>query len=317
MTVPSSIKPKLLYVISPSFSGSTLLSLLIAQHASVATIGELKATALGPIDDYDCSCGARIRDCSFWNELQEELGSATGSFDLANLGTHFASSLPAFDRVVRAQVRPLGFEAVRRALIKLVPSWSKAFSAILDRNYAFVRSVLKLQGGDVFLDGSKDPQRLLYLQQSDRFDLSVLQITRDGRAQCHSQRIKDGWDGGFATATKEWSGAMRQISQVLDTVKAAGVPFHQIQYEALCEDPNKTMISIFEFMHLPQLPIDWSDVTIQSESNHLLGNSMRTKTNIRLKLDERWKTSVSENELQLFEKRCGAINRQLGYQGNV
>ena len=51
----------LIYIMSPSFSGSTLLTFLMGAHPSVATVGELKATSLGDIDEYDCSCGSRIR----------------------------------------------------------------------------------------------------------------------------------------------------------------------------------------------------------------------------------------------------------------
>ena len=64
-----STKPILLYILAPSFSGSTLLTYLLAQHPRVATVGELKATRMGSIDEYRCSCGEPMRTCEFWQAL--------------------------------------------------------------------------------------------------------------------------------------------------------------------------------------------------------------------------------------------------------
>ena len=41
----------LVYILSPSYSGSTLLTFLLNTHPEIATIGELKAQALGNLGD--------------------------------------------------------------------------------------------------------------------------------------------------------------------------------------------------------------------------------------------------------------------------
>ena len=59
----------LVYILAPSYTGSTLLTFLLAQHKSIATIGELKATAREDLETYRCSCGSLMRKCHFWKTL--------------------------------------------------------------------------------------------------------------------------------------------------------------------------------------------------------------------------------------------------------
>ena len=62
-----------LYILGPSYSGSTLLTLLLAQHPQIATIGELKAATVGRIPDYRCSCGQLLRECALWRDVQARM----------------------------------------------------------------------------------------------------------------------------------------------------------------------------------------------------------------------------------------------------
>src|SRR5687768_14901048 len=98
---------RLLYITSSSFSGSTLLTFLLAAHPRIATVGELKATSRGDVDKYRCSCGAFIRSCPYWRSLGEELGRRGVPFDVEDFGTHFrfkeAGTLA--DRILAAEVR--------------------------------------------------------------------------------------------------------------------------------------------------------------------------------------------------------------------
>jgi len=98
-------RPTLLYILAPSFSGSTLLTYLLAQHAEIATVGELKATQMGPPEDYHCSCGEPILDCEFWKSMQEEADAAGIPFAIDNFGTVFDGRGAVSDKIVRATVR--------------------------------------------------------------------------------------------------------------------------------------------------------------------------------------------------------------------
>ena len=81
----------LVYILAPSYTGSTLLTFLLAQHKGIATIGELKATARGDLETYRCSCGSLMRECHFWEKVTDRMQKADVSFTLDDFGTHFQS----------------------------------------------------------------------------------------------------------------------------------------------------------------------------------------------------------------------------------
>ena len=68
----------LVYIASPSYSGSTLLTFLLNAHRDVATMGELK---WGPIDleTYCCSCGELLTACPFWQDVARRVEAEAGA----------------------------------------------------------------------------------------------------------------------------------------------------------------------------------------------------------------------------------------------
>lgn len=61
---------KVIIIASTPYTGSTLLSILLGAHPSVSTISELTGvTPRVKIDEYMCSCGDRLLDCSFFQQI--------------------------------------------------------------------------------------------------------------------------------------------------------------------------------------------------------------------------------------------------------
>src|SRR5687767_15395896 len=107
----------LLYIASPSFSGSTLLTFLLNAHADIATIGELK---WGDIDlqTYHCSCGSLLRECRFWQAVESQMKEPGLPFDLKRPATDFrCRERELVDHIVRARVRGPLFESLRDAAV--------------------------------------------------------------------------------------------------------------------------------------------------------------------------------------------------------
>jgi hypothetical protein len=306
----SSARRKLVYILSPSFSGSTLLTMLLAQHPGIATIGELKATAMGPTDEYVCSCEQAIRCCPFWKTLKERCADAGVAFDVSDFGTHFGSSGRLRDRVLGAQVRGRLFEGIRKALLDS-PVLAATYRNIIQRNARLVELICELQGAGLFLDGSKDPQRLMYFQRSGHWDLRVLRLHRDGRAQSNSRRLKTRKPVNFQGAVAEWRGTILQMDRVCQSFGADQI--HTLQYEQLCGDPQKVMGDIWRFLDVEPVEQDWSKVDLRKKEHHILGNSMRTKDKIQISMDTKWRERVNKEELELFEREAGELNRSLGY----
>lgn len=298
----------LAYVLSPSYSGSTLLTFLLAAHPEIATIGELKATAMGEIDTYACSCGAKIRECKFWRRLSESLAGRGIEFDLSDFGTHFRMQSRYWnDRVLRARVRRPAIEMVRRAAITILPGMRARLRAIQTKNLAIIRAIISLQGGSTFLDGSKDAVRLMYLLDSDVPDVRVIYLIRDGRGMCNSYMRH--YNVPMETAAVEWVRTHRECDWVLRRVSAGSQI--RIRYEDLCLKPPDLLGALHRFLGVEHtgVPADFRTV-----DHHILGNSMRLRNVGEIGLDEKWRSKLTTDDLAVFDRIGGALNRGFGYE---
>jgi len=305
-------KRRLIYILSPSYSGSTLLTMLMARHPRIATIGELKATSMGDLNNYACSCGTAILECEFWQQLRDRLADQGIDFDLHDFGTHFTSGNKLAGRVLGAQVRSPLFEKLRRFVIDSVPTIKMEFEKILKKNHAMIEAICDLQQKDVFLDGSKDPHRLLYFVESGQWDVQVIKMFRDGRAQSNSNRQKEISGMNYAESALEWKRTIDQMEEVCRYVPSEKL--FSLKYEDLCASPNEVMDNIWRFLNVDSEACDWTEIDVKAFEHHILGNSMRTKEKIFIRLDSGWKSKVTEDELNTFERIAGLTNKSLGYE---
>ncbi len=298
----------LAYIVSASYSGSTLLTFLLATHPQIGTMGELKATARGDVDQYYCSCGELIRQCAFWQRVGKELAQKNVPFDIADFGTHFHCASSKFaDRMMRASVRGAAFEMLRMAGLNVSPTARRQFQKILDKNRAVIDTVLKLQQADVFLDGSKDPVRLKYLSDSGYWNVKVIFLIRDGRGAANSYMKHH--EVGMKTAATEWKRCNEETENILHSLDKS--QWIKVHYEELCKDTEKTLWCLFDFLDL-----DPSKRTqdFRSVENHVLGNEMRMNTTSQIRLDEKWRSALTDEQLIIFDCEAGKMNRWYEYK---
>ncbi len=296
------------YIMSPSYSGSTLLTFLLASHPEIATIGELKATHMGDIDAYDCSCGTRIGDCSFWQKLSADLNEQGLAFDLTDFGTHFHGEPGTLtDRALRAGVRGPVLEAARSMVLSTWPAARRACRRTLARNVALIHEIKRLQGGEVFLDGSKDPNRLRYFLSAGLGAIKVIYMIRDGRGKACSYMRHYNTD--MADAAAEWRDAHEECERMLARLPAGST--FTLHYEDLCGDPDQWLARVFEFLGLDA---DQATRDFNAFEHHIIGNAMRLSSSSEIVLDERWKRDLTEADLAAFEQVAGDLNRRYGYE---
>jgi hypothetical protein len=299
-------KVQLLYIMSPSYSGSTLLTSLIAENPTISTVGELKASALGDVSEYSCSCGTKITECEFWLNLTEYMQSLNKTFSLDDFGTHFRSANKLTDILLRAVVRGGVIEGVRKFLLKNLTFARDRLEGVLQQNKDIIDYITAQEQTKVFLDGSKDPNRLLHLMRSGYWDIKIIYLTRDGRGVCNSYMKHVGVP--MDVAAHEWLVKCEEMNNVLRYFDDSNVL--KIKYEGLCEDAKGTLRSIYSFINVE---FDrWNPEVINS-NKHLLGNNMRLVSINEIKLDEKWRDLLSENDLSIFYKNCSKMQKQLGY----
>jgi hypothetical protein len=84
----------------------------------------------------------------------------------------------------------------------------------------------------------------------------------------------------------------------------------EVRYEQVCADPKGVLRRIFGFLGVDP---DRSVVDFRSVDHHVVGNGMRLDATSQIQLDERWKSALSPEELAVFDRIAGRLNRRYGY----
>lgn len=301
----------LVYLMSHSFSGSTLLTLILNAHPRVATVGEMAIApkSPGPLEEYPCSCGRLIRACPFWLTVASEMRARGHQFDPLRTDLLDREDDSLASRVIGAEMRGPLLEALRRLAWRTLPAVRKEKQRLLRRNQDFVAVVTALKGGAVFLDASKQPERALLLKTSPRFALSVIHLIRDGRAVTLSNMRNTG--DGLEQSAAQWLRFERCARRARRAIPADR--WLTVRYEDLCADPATTLRAIYDFIGIDGQP----RVDFRSAEHHVIGNRMRLQTGSEIRLDERWKQELSAAQIRSIESILGATNRRYGYRSRA
>ncbi len=300
---------KLIYIMGCAHCGSTLLTTLLGRHSQIATVGELKMTAIPDVNDYLCGCGEQLLECEFWKKVGAVCRDEGGDLDLRDFQTHFRGAGWLTGRLVRTGVRGKVLETLRSAGLK---TWSPArnrLDAIVERNRRIIDTVCHVEGKPVFLDGSKDPTRLLHFARSGVFDVKAIHLVRDGRAilASHLKREPD-----VQANLKAW----RTKALECERVKAL-LPKNQLmtlRHEDLCGDPLAMLGRIFSFVGL-----DDESARCLAEgtegSRHIIGHNSRLGGHRAIKLSKDWERSLPASAIARFEAMDPGLNRLYSYPG--
>ncbi|MBK8179957.1 MAG: sulfotransferase [Planctomycetes bacterium] len=120
------------FVLGLAHCGSTMLGRMLGQHPRVLSVGEL--LRLGPAleQDFFCTCGQRMSQCSFWTARVQELERETG-FDWRRFG------VATFDRLAREAGREMAFDLSKTLVWRRTRWW-------LDRGEGYVFLVRDSRG---------------------------------------------------------------------------------------------------------------------------------------------------------------------------
>jgi len=323
---------KLAYILAASHSGSTLLSMLLGAHGDTCTVGETKlsSTAIGDLDSYRCSCGEYIGDCGFWQQVKIGMADRGFEFEIADGRTNYLEIESAY---ARRLLRPLHrgplLECVRDIALGLSLTWRKHLSAVQKQIVAYVSTVADIHRAQVVVDSSKTAVRLKYLLRNPDLDVKIVRLIRDGRAvaltymdpagfaDAKDAKLRGGGSGrdrekerlSITQAATEWRRSNEEAEFVLNRLDRS--KWIEVRYEEYCSDPDITLKRLFSFLGLdPEKRIK----DFRKAKNHVIGNGMRMDTSSEVKLDERWRDALTEQDLKEFDKIAGVMNRRYGYQ---
>jgi hypothetical protein len=275
----------LIYIVSSGRSGSTLLDLLLGQHPSIWTLGELQVLPWELREHRaPCACGQPLERCSFFGPLLQSLQLASPKAKLE----HFRES-HGFGRVWRWGLigdlicgRP---RAERRAQ---AAAYGELNARILGQLHgaAARQSSAPLR---YLVDSSKDPYRLAWLASSGRFDLKVVHLYKDPRAFVHSMTRRE----GARPATVLRFALRWLIENGLMAYQGATLPpenFTSLNYASLAGQPEQTLSALGRFLGV-EFEINHHQRLRQGEQHAISGNEMRWQQDA-LQLDERWRRDM-------------------------
>lgn len=306
-----------LYVCSAARCGSTFTDMFIGGHSQAASLGEVNFLGKAIALRQKCSCGVDVCECPNWSCVYDKLREITGydfRFEpysyrlwdgLAYNSIDYRKQIYIYRLAVR--LRKAWLEARYRSgsMLPLLPSQVEAL-----RNKALLyESVAGQWGKNLIIDSSKNAREAVELNKLMPGRVKVLVITRDGRGVFHSRRKSQ------VSQRQSLLGWMNYYRRALPLLEKSvhGGDLLVLRYEDLAANPLLVGERLCDFAGIE---FENSMLDLGAVTKHLVeGNDSRFSAGRGIQLDERWKTELSGNDLDFFDKSGGKeLNRRLGYR---
>lgn len=317
------------YILAASHSGSTLTALLLNAHPDIVSVGEIVSGSMRDLDGYRCSCRRLIVECPFWAAVTATLRPKHPDFDLSDFGIRLDPERPPWvSRAMRAEHRGPFLESLRDGLLAASPTFRRHIADVERHLYAFATAILRERAARVVADSSKLAHRLKFLLRMPSFNVKVVHLVRDGRAvaltymdeqqfaDASDPRLRRGGRGSVEAGRKmdmeraagEWQRAAVGASNLLRRLDPSR--WTRITYEQLCQEPDAVLRRLFEFIGVDAAR---RRRDFRGAEPHIVGNGMRLDATSEIRLDERWRTVLTPDELVTFDRAAGEVNRRFGY----
>lgn len=302
----------LVYIGGTGHSGSTLLDLLLNNHSMIQSTGEihrLNHYARGNLEP--CTCGQPVAECPFWLDVERRVRESRGLAPetrplLSDEIMIRTEAVGGWRSVVEKAALVQPSLPLGRALGRAVaPAHYRAARASLE----WYRAIRKATGTSLVVDSSKDPRRLKWLYTVAPAHYRLVYLVRDGRAVTASGIRRRGHS--MEEVARKWR-ALHRRSRAAQRSIPAGQKL-RVRYETLCTEPERVLREIHRFLGVPG---EDGGTTIRREGSHNIGgNAMRLRAGeTTIRLDDRWKRELSPQQLEVFDRIAGRLNRRLGYE---
>jgi hypothetical protein len=161
-------KIKVIFISSYSFSGSTMLDMILGGNDQAISGGEIFAfrpDLLAEGSKKLCSCGNFTLECKFWKNIKYQI--------LENMS------------VDCWQLPKLKIDKLLRPYLHADTSEMEGYH---NNCYALIHAMMKEGNASVFIDSSKNIPRLLMLLYSGLYDLRIILLKRSARGLLNSLR---------------------------------------------------------------------------------------------------------------------------------
>jgi hypothetical protein len=297
-----SVPPRVLLIAATGLSGSTLLTRMLGRVPGFVAVGETGYLwDKGLIENVECGCGERFRECPFWAEVGRE---AFGDWDAVD-----ARRVTGIRDALSLRRRPPPDVTFLPLMLSgaLAPTYQRRVRTYLGFMTRLYEGISKVSGGRIIVDSMKSPYHVYAVGRAPWLDVTIGHLVRDSRGVAYS-RLK--WvprqgaiEGAFRARRSPIKTGIRWMwtHGSFELLSREDIPFVRVRYENLVASPRDEITRIVTGMSGAIAPGDLG--FIDGDEVHLLpdhlvaGNLMRMKAGpMRLRLDDAWKTGLSKQQ---------------------
>lgn len=295
----------ILFINSFQRSGSTLLGMVLDCHPAITYLGEVRNIheyLRGSKSDFN---GDLLTDCAFWQTIFDRLPndprhiftkveSGAGRRNFPVSASNYLSSV-YFDKLLavaspRFRTELHAYENIR-----------KYYEAAADATHS-----------KWLVDSSHRTSEARNHVEVLQKRMKVVFLTRDGRGVVNSVMKRTGINA--EAAARQWKRFVLLAQRFHATLPHD--QYLSVRYEDLCKDLPGELARITRFLGVEGFD---PETDRNQTHHHFVGGSStlreRSRKPFEIRVDEKWRDSMSESDLALFEKIAGSVNRSLGYGG--
>lgn len=280
-------KYRLIYIAGGGHSGSTLLDMILGTSPEVFGTGEAyfynsyndktKDPKLYEVHKRVCSCGREFGECPFWNSVKETA-----------------------DKKMSVDRRFSFLDTIKTIWNILIPWKSFQFDIRNLDDQHFMDSVHKTLNDPkirYLLDSSKDPRRLLQLEQTFGEErIKLIFLVRDIRGYINSYTNPNKWrvrDAGlkpenFIRTGLRWIAVNLSIKAYIAVHNIDAI---KIEYDQFAKDPD-TVFQRIEKKWKLNIPDDYLSVMKKQTYHNIHGNLVKFSNIEKIKWDKSWEQQL-------------------------
>jgi hypothetical protein len=299
-------RPKLASLFANSYSGATLLTLLLNRHSQIVSNGEAMFINERDQTHYDCTCGKYVEDCDFYRATARHMRLP----DDSGWDRQLFMRVPKFssNRLVQGWLRSARYvSAPRERFIDLIPAYRGIRERFLEAQLQFFANARRLANAPIYLDGTKSLRRAQLLAADGRCEMKAVFLVRDGRGFCASFLKNTGGRASLAESAERWLAHILRVDRFAKGFPS--IPLLTVRYEDLCRSTEETARTICGFLEIPYENLG-SGTAAQA---HILGNRMRRTFNGAIVEDVSWQQKLDRNSQTKLTSIMEVQLRRFGY----
>jgi len=279
-------KIPVVFLVGQGHSGSTIMDLIFDTHSQIVGVGELCQYFVFREKDHCCTCGQKLAKCKFWQNV------------FANIPEQ-----PSL-RITRSKIdflldRKKYFYCCGKERIPV------DLEEFLKRQEQIYRNILFYSGKKIIFDSSKNPHLAEAFLSSNKLEIILLHLVRDGRGVVYSYK-KAHPERSLFSVMWEWAATNLKIEIIK---KRYPCKYIFVRYEDFSRTPEliiKRILSEIKLNYEPEM------LNFHKKVHHQAGGNINVrfpkKKSNQIKEDIAWKTKLPLLDKIIFNLLFGWLN---------